>query len=95
MKQSAAIVLDESDNVATAMRKLAAGTRVKVRVGQDEDELDVIEDINFLHKFALRDIKKGGSVIKYGRSIGKATTHIHRGEHVHIHNLTSIRGQTS
>ena len=39
------------------------------------------------HKYAIRDIKKGDNVIKYGYPIGHATQDIKKGEHVHTHNL--------
>lgn len=41
------------------------------------------------HKIALKNIKKGDSVIKYGMVIGKATKNIKQGEWVHSHNLKS------
>ena len=41
------------------------------------------------HKIALKDIKKGDSVIKYGMVIGKASQDIKEGEWVHTHNLKS------
>ena len=41
------------------------------------------------HKFALRDIKTGEFVIKYGEIIGRATSDIKAGEWVHTHNLKS------
>jgi altronate hydrolase len=42
-----------------------------------------------LHKIALRDIKKGEYVIKFGCQIGVAYSDINEGEHVHTHNLKS------
>ncbi len=39
------------------------------------------------HKYALRDIKKGENIIKYGNPIGHAAQDIKKGEHVHSHNL--------
>lgn len=39
------------------------------------------------HKYAIRDIKCGENVIKYGNPIGHATVDIRCGEHVHTHNL--------
>lgn len=39
------------------------------------------------HKYALCDIKKGSTVIKYGQPIGHATEDIKKGELVHTHNL--------
>lgn len=41
------------------------------------------------HKFALRDIKAGEKVKKYGYPIGRATKDIKKGEWVHSHNLKS------
>ncbi len=39
------------------------------------------------HKYAIRNIKKGDNVIKYGYPIGHATQDIKSGEHVHTHNV--------
>lgn len=45
------------------------------------------------HKVALRDIKKGENVIKYGYPIGHALEDIKAGEHVHTHNIkTNLSG---
>ena len=45
------------------------------------------------HKIALRDIKKGDQIIKYGYPIGVATADIKKDEHVHVHNLkTALSG---
>lgn len=41
------------------------------------------------HKFALKDIKKGETVIKYGQIIGRASQDIKTGEWVHTHNVKS------
>ncbi len=45
------------------------------------------------HKYALRDIKSGENIIKYGNPIGHATEDIKAGEHVHSHNVkTNLSG---
>ena len=52
-------------------------------------------DINLAdgHKYALRDIKAGENIIKYGNPIGHATCDIKAGEHVHTHNVkTNLSG---
>ena len=52
-------------------------------------------DINLAdgHKYALRDIKEGENIIKYGNPIGHATEDIKAGEHVHTHNVkTNLSG---
>ena len=46
-------------------------------------------DIPAGHKYALRDIKIGEPVIKYGEIIGRATCDIKSGEWVHTHNVRS------
>ena len=52
-------------------------------------------DINLSdgHKYALRDIKCGEDIIKYGNPIGHAIADIKKGEHVHTHNVkTNLAG---
>lgn len=50
-------------------------------------------EIPFGHKKALRDIKAGEDIIKYGHPIGHAQCDIGAGEHVHVHNLkTNLEG---
>ena len=45
------------------------------------------------HKYALRDIKCGEDIIKYGNPIGHATCDIKAGEHVHTHTVkTNLSG---
>ena len=45
------------------------------------------------HKYAVRDVKKGEKIIKYGFPIGVATEDIKAGEKVHSHNLkTALSG---
>ena len=45
------------------------------------------------HKYALRDIKAGENIVKYGNPIGHATCDIKKGDHVHTHNVkTNLSG---
>ncbi|MBQ7387690.1 MAG: altronate dehydratase [Clostridia bacterium] len=45
------------------------------------------------HKYALRDIREGENIVKYGNPIGHATCDIKKGEHVHTHNVkTNLSG---
>lgn len=87
-----AIILNARDNVATALCEIKSGEKVTVRNGE-EYEIEVIQDIPFGHKFAVREIQKGEYVIKYGEVIGRATADIRKGEHVHVHNIESLRGR--
>ena len=83
----AILIIHEKDNVAVALRDLAAGE--KVASGSDGTMLTVSEPVPASHKLALRDIEKGGAIIKYGETIGLSTGHIRQGQWVHIHNLES------
>ncbi len=78
-----ALVLHPDDDVAITTRDLPAGTRLS----SPDMELVLRGDIPRSHKFALRDVPSGGTVHKYGQSIGCATVDIMAGEHVHSHNL--------
>jgi len=90
-----AIVINEADNVATAVKQLTSGAQAKVMIGNREETITLRDDVPFLHKFALKGIAKGEVVTKYGQPIGEATTPIKKGEHVHSHNMRSRRGLTS
>lgn len=47
------------------------------------------------HKYAVRDITKGESIVKYGFPIGIATEDIKNDAHIHTHNLkTALSGET-
>jgi hypothetical protein len=80
------IIIDPKDNVATAIVSLKAGEKMETEQG----EITLLHDITGGHKFALRDIPKGVDVIKYGAQIGRATTSISKGDHVHVHNVEDI-----
>lgn len=89
--KSKAILLNPADNVATALVDLKKGEEVHVEL--DDVSVDVVlrEDIEFAHKYALRDIAEGEEVLKYGMPIGKALRDIRAGEWVHVHNCRSHR----
>jgi altronate hydrolase len=72
--------------VAVALQPLAANEAVSYGTG----EVTPLSDIPMGHKVALRDIKKGEPVIKYGFPIGEATEDIPKGGHVHSHNLHTL-----
>jgi altronate dehydratase small subunit len=84
-----AIVIDEKDNVATALEPLHAGVNISVDVHGQSEEIQLVSDIPMGHKFALKDMEEGEAVIKYGEPLGQSTTKITRGEHVHTHNVIS------
>jgi len=87
------LVLHSLDNVATALIDIEAGTLVRVKVGDQTVKLIVNQAVPFGHKFAIRDVDEDQPVYKYGEIIGKAIKPIKAGQHVHTHNLESIRGK--
>jgi altronate dehydratase small subunit len=88
-----AIAIKSEDNVATAIRDLAAGEVALIGVEDETMTLPVRLDIPFGHKLALRSIAAGEDILKYGTVIGRATRDILPGDHVHVHNVESLRGR--
>lgn len=88
-----AIVMDSKDNVATLLTDVDANDVVQVMTGNKTDEAKVKETIHFGHKFAMKTITKGQDVVKYGEVIGQAVRDIGEGQHVHVHNVESLRGR--
>ncbi len=82
------IRIHEDDNVAVALRTIAKGERLAVGGYQ----VDALEEVPQGHKFALKDIKAGEDVVKYGFRIGLAKEDIPAGGWVHIHNLKTALG---
>lgn len=83
---TALLTIDPRDDVAVALRAVAAGEAVV-------DGVCALADIPAGHKVALRAIATGAAVRKYGWPIGHATQAIAAGAHVHSHNLaTSLSG---
>jgi len=83
------LVISDRDNVATALQPLEAGRRLDV----NGVVVSALEPIPSGHKIALRVIRAGEAVIKYGSPIGIATADISAGSHVHTHNVASTRGR--
>ena len=90
-----ALTLNQIDNVATAITTLEPGENISVAKGKERLKVTISDHIPFAHKFAISNIADGGIVIKYGHHIGAATTEIKAGQHVHVHNVKTLRGVDS
>lgn len=75
--------LRPQDNVIIAACHVPAETQFEFR----GEPVRVSKRIGLGHKIAIRPIKKGEAVYKYGQIIGFATTDIAPGEQVHVHNV--------
>lgn len=84
---------EAQDTVGVAVVDIASGQEVEGRAlhGEAAPKLKALSDIPLGHKIALRDLKPGDTVIKYGVDIGKIVAAVRRGEHVHVHNLKTKR----
>ena len=80
-KPHSTIVLGDKDNVAIALTAILKDDLI------DELGLTAKTDIPKGHKVAKRAIARGDAVFKYGQIIGRSTTAILAGEHVHTHNI--------
>jgi altronate hydrolase len=86
-------LLSGADNVAVALRPIAAGERVVVQGPEGPREIEALEAIPLCHKIAVADIQTGADVRKYGYCIGEARQPIARGAWVHTHNVVSKRAR--
>jgi len=82
------IKINQKDNVAVALRPIAKGETLEA----GECSVAVKEEIPQGHKVALKPIKAGEEVIKYGFRIGFAKEDIEEGQWVHVHNLKTALG---
>lgn len=88
-----AIRLNEKDNVATSLRQINAGEKILIAQGDEKRGFSVLQDIPYGHKFAIKEIKAGQEILKYGEVIGAATRDIQAGFHAHVQNIESLRGR--
>ena len=82
------MVMHPQDDVAVALEDVAPGDTVRLSDGR---EIVARDAIPFAHKIAIRPLAQGVPVRKYGEVIGAATMAIAVGEHVHVHNIKSLR----
>ena len=75
------------DNVVVAIDFVEKGETVSYKGGSTK----AFEDIPVGHKIAIKRIRIGEAVVKYGEIIGIASSEIEVGMHVHIHNVISLR----
>jgi len=82
------LIIHPCDNVAVALRPLAAGETALADMGRT---FAVVEDVSASHKIALRDIAAEAEIIKYGETVAVSTRAITQGQWVHTHNLEAGR----
>lgn len=81
------VVVDEKDNVATAVRDADQGEVVETNQGH---QIKLLDPVMKGHKVAIKDISANEPIMKYGEVICLAKVDIQRGKHVHVHNIIDI-----
>ena len=77
MTQARALLMDPNDNVAVCTTPVHAGDEVQIiHPDGKRGTIRAAADIAFCNKIALRDIRCGEDIIKYGESIGLASADI-------------------
>jgi (2R)-sulfolactate sulfo-lyase subunit alpha len=88
------IVHDKADTVGVVVvEDVKPGQMLTgwVMEGDGTIQIKALDAVPLGHKVALKDIKKGDTVIKYGNDIGKAVAEIGKGRHAHVHNVKTKR----
>lgn len=88
------LVHSPRDNVGVVVvEDLKAGTEMLGVITETDSTLNVTarHDIPIGHKVALKDLKEGDTIIKYGEDIGRMVGAAETGGHVHTHNLKTKR----
>ena len=88
------ILMHESgDDVGVAVEDLKKGSKVGAVTleGESVGAIKLRHDVPLGHKVAMRDLPKDKPVIKYGRPVGQAVAPIAKGDHVHVHNVKTLR----
>lgn len=84
------IRIHPDDNVCVATRPLAAGTEIQC-VGTS---FVLSQYCPLGAKLALKAMRAGDKVVKFGRPIGSLTHDVEIGDYIHTHNLESDYLQT-
>jgi (2R)-sulfolactate sulfo-lyase subunit alpha len=88
------VVHEDGDSVGVVVVEgVKAGDKLTGWVMEQDRTIEVKaqSDIPIGHKLAIRELKSGDTVIKYGVDIGRAIAPIRVGEHLHVHNVKTKR----
>ena len=90
MSNTDIIIHDEKDNVGVVViEKITPNQDCNCWIMENDKTVDVssTNEVPLGHKIALKDLKVGDTIFKYGHDIGKVVKEIKKGEHVHVHNV--------
>ena len=84
------IIHDQKDNVGVVViEKITANQDCNCWIMENDGSVTIKSknEIPLGHKIALKDLKEGDTILKYGHDIGKVVKSIKKGDHVHVHNV--------
>ncbi len=84
MTRPTVVLMHPHDDVVVALVDLASGESAQAA---GVEPFVVRSDVPRGHKIARRTVAEGSLIHKYGQVIGVATQPLHKGDHVHLHNL--------
>ena len=90
MANTDVIIHDEEDNVGVVViEKVTPNQDCNCWIMENDKSAKIQSksEIPLGHKIAMKDLKEGDTILKYGHDIGKVVKHINKGEHVHVHNV--------
>ena len=88
------LVHDKTDTVGViVVEGVKAGQELTGWLMEDDSTINLkaINDIPIGHKVALKALKSGETIVKYGEDIGRMVADAGMGEHVHVQNLKTKR----
>jgi (2R)-sulfolactate sulfo-lyase subunit alpha len=88
------IVHDKTDTVGVVViEDVRPGKELTGWIMQTDEtiSLKALDAVPLGHKIALRNIKNGETILKYGHDVGRAVADIGKGQHVHTNNLKTKR----
>ncbi len=88
------IVHDKADTVGVVVvEDVQPGKNLTGWIMETDETISLtsLDAVPLGHKIAIRPIKPGDTVLKYGHDVGRAVAAIAQGRHVHVHNLKTKR----
>jgi len=88
------IVHDEADTVGVVVTEdVKPGMELTGWIMETDETVSLksLDAVPLGHKIALKEIKNGDTVLKYGHDVGRAVADVSKGRHVHIHNMKTKR----
>jgi len=88
------VVHDENDSVGVVVVEgVKSGDKLNGWIMDQDKSIDMVakSDIPIGHKLAIKPLKSGDTVIKYGVDIGKTIAPVQVGEQTHVQNLRTKR----